>query len=87
MPPSPPAFCTTPLKIRAATREEINKLFGDEIGALVDGVTKLDALDLVTKKAEQAENFRKLLIAISSDVACYWSSWPTACTICAPCSI
>jgi len=51
-----------------ATREEINKLFGDEIGALVDGVTKLDALDLVTKKAEQAENFRKLLIAISSDV-------------------
>jgi len=51
-----------------ATREEINKLFGDEIGALVDGVTKLDVLDLVTKKAEQAENFRKLLIAISSDV-------------------
>ena len=51
-----------------ATRDEINKLFGDEIGALVDGVTKLDQLDLVTKKAEQAENFRKLLIAISSDV-------------------
>ncbi len=51
-----------------STREEINKLFGDEIGALVEGVTKLDALDLVTKKAEQAENFRKLLIAISSDV-------------------
>ena len=51
-----------------ATRDEINKLFGEEIGALVDGVTKLDQLDLVTKKAEQAENFRKLLIAISSDV-------------------
>ncbi len=51
-----------------ATRKEINELFGEEIGALVDGVTKLDALDLVTKKAEQAENFRKLLIAISSDV-------------------
>ncbi len=51
-----------------ATREEINELFGEEIGALVDGVTKLDQLDLVTKKAEQAENFRKLLIAISSDV-------------------
>ncbi len=51
-----------------ATREEIDKRFGEEIGALVEGVTKLDALDLVTKKAEQAENFRKLLIAISSDV-------------------
>ncbi len=52
----------------SATREEINELFGEEIGALVEGVTKLDQLDLVTKKAEQAENFRKLLIAISSDV-------------------
>ena len=52
----------------SATREEINSLFGDEIGELVEGVTKLDALDLVTKRAEQAENFRKLLIAISSDV-------------------
>ncbi len=51
-----------------ATRDEIDELFGEEIGALVEGVTKLDALDLVTKKAEQAENFRKLLIAISSDV-------------------
>ena len=51
-----------------ATRDEIDRLFGEEIGTLVDGVTKLDALNLVTKKAEQAENFRKLLIAISTDV-------------------
>ncbi|MGE3628173.1 MAG: bifunctional (p)ppGpp synthetase/guanosine-3',5'-bis(diphosphate) 3'-pyrophosphohydrolase, partial [Hyphomicrobiales bacterium] len=33
-----------------------------------DGLTKIAKLDLVTKKAEQAENFRKLLIAISSDI-------------------
>lgn len=51
-----------------ATREEIDELFGDEIGALVDGLTKIAKLDLVTKKAEQAENFRKLLLAITSDV-------------------
>ena len=51
-----------------ATRDEINDLFGSEIGALVDGLTKIKKLDLVTKKAEQAENFRKLLIAISSDI-------------------
>ena len=51
-----------------ATREEIDELFGEEIGRLVEGVTKLGKLNLVTKKAEQAENFRKLLIAISSDV-------------------
>jgi GTP diphosphokinase / guanosine-3',5'-bis(diphosphate) 3'-diphosphatase len=51
-----------------ATREEIDRLFGNEIGALVDGLTKIKKLDLVSKKAAQAENLRKLLIAISSDV-------------------
>ena len=52
----------------AATRAEIDQLFGAEIGALVDGLTKIKRLDLVSKKAEQAENFRKLLVAISSDI-------------------
>lgn len=51
-----------------ATRAEIDQMFGREIGALVDGLTKIRRLDLVSKKAEQAENFRKLLIAISSDI-------------------
>lgn len=51
-----------------ATRAEIDLLFGPEIGSLVDGLTKIRRLDLVTKKAEQAENFRKLLVAISSDI-------------------
>jgi (p)ppGpp synthase/HD superfamily hydrolase len=46
-----------------ATRGEIDELFGREIGTLVDGLTKIKKLDLVTKKAEQAENFRKLLLA------------------------
>ncbi len=51
-----------------ATRAEIDQLFGSEIGALVDGLTKIRRLDLVSKKTQQAENFRKLLIAISSDI-------------------
>jgi GTP diphosphokinase / guanosine-3',5'-bis(diphosphate) 3'-diphosphatase len=51
-----------------ATRAEIEQLFGLEIGALVDGLTKIKRLDLVSKKAEQAENFRKLLVAISTDI-------------------
>src|SRR5262245_56521650 len=51
-----------------ATRTEIDRLFGAEIGALVDGLTKIDKLNFANKRAEQAENFRKLLIAISSDV-------------------
>jgi guanosine-3',5'-bis(diphosphate) 3'-pyrophosphohydrolase len=51
-----------------ATKQEIDQLFGPEIGALVDGLTKIDKLNFANKRAEQAENFRKLLIAISSDV-------------------
>jgi GTP diphosphokinase / guanosine-3',5'-bis(diphosphate) 3'-diphosphatase len=50
------------------TRSEIDQLFGEEIGNLVEGLTKIKKLDLVTKKAEQAENFRKLLVAISTDI-------------------
>ncbi len=51
-----------------ATRAEIDHLFGSEIGVLVEGLTKIKRLDLVSKKAEQAENFRKLLVAISTDI-------------------
>lgn len=51
-----------------ATRAEIDSIFGSEIGKLVEGLTKLKKLDLVSKKAIQAENLRKLLIAISEDV-------------------
>jgi GTP diphosphokinase / guanosine-3',5'-bis(diphosphate) 3'-diphosphatase len=51
-----------------STREEIDKLFGSDIGRLVDGLTKLKKLDLVSKRAEQAENFRKLLLAVVEDV-------------------
>jgi GTP pyrophosphokinase len=52
----------------SATRAEIDQLFGPEIGRLVDGLTKLKKLDLVSKRAAQAENFRKLLLAIAEDV-------------------
>jgi len=50
------------------TRAEIDSLFGHDIGVLVDGLTKLKKLDLVTKEAKQAENLRKLLLAIAEDV-------------------
>jgi guanosine-3',5'-bis(diphosphate) 3'-pyrophosphohydrolase len=51
-----------------STREEIDRLFGKEIGALVEGLTKIKKLDLVSKRAAQAENLRKLLLAIADDV-------------------
>jgi RelA/SpoT family (p)ppGpp synthetase len=51
-----------------ATRTEIDNLFGPEIGALVEGLTKLKRLELVSREAKQAENLRKLLLAIADDV-------------------
>ncbi|MGX1099046.1 RelA/SpoT family protein [Amorphus sp. MBR-141] len=51
-----------------ATRAEIDDMFGPEIGKLVEGLTKIKRLDLVSTKAKQAENFRKLLLAIADDV-------------------
>src|SRR6202049_2976310 len=51
-----------------ATRAEIDQMFGHDIGRLVEGLTKLKKLDLVSKEAKQAENLRKLLLAIAADV-------------------
>jgi GTP pyrophosphokinase len=51
-----------------ATLDEIKKHFGKEVAFLVDGVTKLSQIEFQSDKAKQAENFRKLLIAMSSDI-------------------
>ena len=51
-----------------ATRAEIDQLFGSEIGEIVDGLTKIERLQLVTREEAQAENLRKLLLAISADI-------------------
>src|SRR6202167_79247 len=51
-----------------ATRAEIDQIFGKDIGHLVEGLTKLKRLDLVSREAKQAENLRKLLLAIAEDV-------------------
>ncbi|MGF7163179.1 RelA/SpoT family (p)ppGpp synthetase [Rhodoligotrophos appendicifer] len=51
-----------------STEKEIEELFGTDIASLVDGLTKIKKLDLATKEAAQAENLRKLLVAISQDI-------------------
>ncbi|MEM0942618.1 MAG: bifunctional (p)ppGpp synthetase/guanosine-3',5'-bis(diphosphate) 3'-pyrophosphohydrolase [Pseudomonadota bacterium] len=51
-----------------ATHSEIAGLFGEEIAQLVDGVTKLTQLELSSQETAQAENFRKLLLAMAKDV-------------------
>lgn len=48
--------------------EEIERHFGKEIAELVDGVTKVSKLSFASEKEEQAENFRKMIIAMSRDI-------------------
>ncbi len=51
-----------------ATREEIAETFGDEVATLVDGVTKISKIHFKTKEESQAENFRKMLLAMAIDI-------------------
>ncbi len=51
-----------------STYAEVQRLFGDEVAELVDGVTKLTNLSLSSTESQQAENFRKLFMAMSKDL-------------------
>ena len=51
-----------------ATLEDIERLFGKDIARLVDGVTKLSRLEMHSEQTKQAENFRKLVLAMSEDI-------------------
>ncbi len=51
-----------------ATLDEIEQLFGKEIRGLVDGVTKLNRLEIKSESSKQAENFRKLVLAMAQDL-------------------
>ena len=51
-----------------STYTEVARLFGDEVAKLVDGVTKLTNLQLSSAQSQQAENFRKLFMAMSEDL-------------------
>ncbi|WP_439545901.1 RelA/SpoT family protein [Sandarakinorhabdus sp.] len=51
-----------------ATHAEIKRLFGPEVARLVDGVTKLSKIETQTESERQAENLRKFLLAMSSDI-------------------
>ena len=51
-----------------ATREEVDAEFGPEVAALVDGVTKLTRIHFESQEERQAENYRKLIVSMSSDI-------------------
>ena len=56
------------LEDTSITREEMAREFGDEITRLVEGVTKLDALQFSSHDVAQAENWRKMLLATAQDI-------------------
>jgi GTP pyrophosphokinase len=51
-----------------ATLADIRDMFGEDIARLVDGVTKLSLIELQSDQSRQAENFRKLVLAMSEDI-------------------
>lgn len=50
------------------TRDVLNENFGGEIATLVEGVTKLSKIEYTSEHSKHAENFRKLLLAMSNDI-------------------
>ena len=52
----------------SASLDEVNREFGEEIAQLVDGVTKLTEITFKSRDEHQAENYRKMMVAMASDV-------------------
>jgi guanosine-3',5'-bis(diphosphate) 3'-pyrophosphohydrolase len=55
-----------------ASLDEIRQLFGEETASIVDGVTTISKMQFTSHKQRQAENVRKMILAMSSN-------WPTGC--------
>ncbi|NVN90813.1 MAG: bifunctional (p)ppGpp synthetase/guanosine-3',5'-bis(diphosphate) 3'-pyrophosphohydrolase [Desulfuromonadales bacterium] len=51
-----------------ASMADLTGMFGEEVATLVDGVTKISKIHFKTKEESQAENFRKMLLAMSIDI-------------------
>jgi GTP pyrophosphokinase len=51
-----------------STKEELRELFGDEVTEMVDGVTKISKITFKNSEERQAENFRKMLLAMARDI-------------------
>ena len=62
------AFLHDVVEDTPATEDDILRRFGKEVMTLVDGVTKLDKIQFRTHEEEDAENFRKIFVAMANDV-------------------
>jgi len=52
----------------ATSVDEIKRAFGEDVAILVDGVTKLSKVEYTSRESRQAENFRKMLVAMARDI-------------------
>lgn len=68
MPSVAAAFLHDVVEDTPATNEDIRARFGEEILTLVDGVTKLDKIRFASHEEEDAENFRKIFVAMANDI-------------------
>lgn len=50
------------------TSEEITSIFGEEVAMLVDGMTKLSRMELQSREQREADNFRKMIVAMAKDI-------------------
>ena len=62
------AFLHDVVEDTAATEEDIREKFGEEVEELVAGVTKLNKIVFESKEQEEAENFRKIVVAMAKDI-------------------
>src|SRR3546814_10366002 len=53
---------------QGVTKQELAEKFGADVSEIVDGLSKLDRLEFATKAEQQAESFRKMLLAMARDV-------------------
>ncbi len=51
-----------------STLNEVRELFGEEVGKLVDGLTKLSRIELQSREEREAQNFRKMIVAMANDI-------------------
>ena len=63
-----PRCCTTPSRTRPPSLDEVREAFGEEVAGLVDGVTKLTGITFQSRDEAQAENYRKMIVAMATDI-------------------
>lgn len=56
------------LEDTTATSEELKEMFGEEVAGLVEGMTKISRMELQSREQREAENFRKMIVAMAKDI-------------------